>query len=114
MEQFKENIQKWALIDSKLKTINEHTKKLRDSKNELSQFISKYMIDNNLADKKIKLGTGEIKIIEKKEYSTLSFSYIEVCLDNIIADKEQVQFIMNYLREQRDVSIVQELRVVSK
>jgi len=114
MDQFKENIQKWALIDSKLKTINEHTKKLRTMKNELSESISQYMTENNLADKKINLPTGEVRLAEKKEYSTLSFSYIELCLENIISDKSQIDFIMNYLREQREVSITQELRLISK
>lgn len=112
--QFKENIQKWTLIESKLKTINEHAKKLRDMKNELGQTILQYMNENNLADKKIQLGTGEIKLSEKKEYSTLSFTYIKLCLENIIEDKEQVQSIINYLREQRDVSTTQELRFSPK
>jgi hypothetical protein len=114
MDQFKENIKKWTLVEEKLKIINEHTKKLRTMKNQLSQSISQYMIENNLSDKKISLPAGEVRLIEKKEYGTLSFSYIELCLDNIIADKEQIQFIMNYLREQRDITTVQELRLIPK
>lgn len=114
MDQFKENIKKWSLVEEKLKTINEHTKKLRTIKNELGKSISQYMNDNNLSDKKISLPTGEIRIVDKKEYSTLSFSYIELCLENIIADKDQIQFIINYLREQRDVSTIQELRLIPK
>jgi hypothetical protein len=113
-EQFIENIKKWSMIDSKLKTINDHTKKLREMKSELNNSITTYMIENNLTDKKFNLQTGEIRLVDKKEYSTLSFSYIELCLDNIISDKSQTDFIMNYLREQREVNIVQELRFIAK
>ena len=43
-----ENIQKWVLLDSKLKEINEKTKKMRDMKNELAGHITHYMNNNNL------------------------------------------------------------------
>jgi hypothetical protein len=114
MEKFTENIKKWSLVEEKLKSINEHTKKLRSMKNELNESIMHYINENNLTDKKFNLPVGEVQLVEKKEYGTLSFSYIELCLDNIIADKEQIHFIMNYLKDQRDVSTVQELRLISK
>jgi hypothetical protein len=113
-QQFVENVQKWSLIDAKLKLINENTKKLRDMKSELGKNISAYMKENNLEDKKIGLQGGELRLVEKKEYTPLTFSYIESCLDNIIADKEQVDFIMNCVREQRDVNTVKELRHYTK
>lgn len=114
MELFKENIKKWSLVEEKLKSINEHTKKLRAMKNGLNESIAQYINENNLTDKKFNLPACEIRLVEKKEYSTLSFSYIELCLENIIADKEQIRFIMDYLREQREVSTIQELRLFPK
>jgi Family of unknown function (DUF5760) len=113
-QQFVENVQKWSLIDAKLKLINENTKKLRDMKTELGKNITAYMKENNLEDKKIGLQGGELRLVEKKEYTALTFSYLESCLDNIIADKEQVDFIMNCVREQREVNTVKELRHYSK
>ena len=47
----KENITLWVLLDTQLKTINEKTKKMREKKNELSQNICKYIIDNNIKNK---------------------------------------------------------------
>jgi hypothetical protein len=111
---FIENVQKWYLIDEKLKLINENTKKLRDMKSELGKSITAYMNDNNLADKKINIQTGELRILEKKEYTPLSYSYVELCLENIINDKKQVDFIMNYIKDQREVNIVKELRHYAK
>lgn len=113
-EQFINNVQKWSLIEAKLKDINEHTKKLRKVKNDLSESICQYMSENNLADKKIAIPQGELKMVQKKEYTPLTFSYIEVCLDNIIDNKEQVQCIMDYIREQRELTIATELRRFNK
>ena len=113
-EQFIENVKKWSLIESKLKTINEHTKNLRKAKNDLSESICQYMSENNLADKKIALTEGELRMVEKKEYTPLTFSYIELCLDNIIDNKDQLQSIMQYIREQRETTISKELRRFDK
>ena len=113
-EQFIENVKKWSLIESKLKTINEHTKNLRKAKNDLSESICQYMSENNLADKKIAITEGELRMVEKKEYTPLTFSYIELCLDNIIDNKDQVQSIMQYIREQRETTISKELRRFDK
>lgn len=113
-EQFIENVKKWSLIESKLKTINEHAKKLREAKTNLSESICQYMSENNLADKKIAIPEGELKMVEKKEYTPLTFSYIELCLDNIIDNKGQVESIMEYIREQRELTISKELRRFNK
>jgi len=113
-EQFINNVKKWSIIESKLKTINEHTKNLRKAKNDLSESICQYMSDNNLADKKIAITEGELRMVDKKEYTPLTFTYIEQCLDNIIDNKEQVESIMDYIREQRETTISKELRRFNK
>ena len=107
-QQFVENVQKWSLVEEKLKRVNETAKKLRDMKSELSKSITAYMCENNLSDKKISLPSGEVRLVDKKEYTPLSFTYVELCLDNIILDKVQVELIMSELREQREINIIKE------
>jgi hypothetical protein len=68
------------------------------------------MIENGLEKNKIKLSNGEMRIGEKKEYSTLTFSYIEECLAKIIPEKEHVDFIIDYLKSHREIKTVQELQ----
>lgn len=108
--QFIENIQRWATIDSQLKIINEKTKKLREMKNAAENDICKYMSENNLANKKINISNGELKMVEKKEYSSLNYGYIERCLSEIIPDKSHVDYIIQYLKEKREITVVQELK----
>ena len=106
---FVENVQKWVLYDQQLKSIQEKTKTMRAAKRELSDSICNYMIENGLEKNKIKLSNGEMRIGEKKEYSTLTFSYIEECLAKIIPEKDHVDFIIEYLKSHREIKTVQEL-----
>ena len=108
--QFIENVQKWVLIDNQLKIVNEKTKKMREMKNSLSEDICKYMNDNNLINKKIGITNGELRIVEKKDYSPLSYGYIEKKLEEIIPDKSHVEFIIQYLKDNREITVSQEIR----
>jgi hypothetical protein len=102
--QFIEDVKKWALLDSQLKIVNEKTKKMRDMKHELSDRICMYTKHNNIPENKIKLSDGELRIYEKKEYSPLTYGYIEKTLGNIIENEEQVEYIIKYLKENREIT----------
>jgi len=106
--QFIEDIKRWALLESQLKIINEKTRKMREMKNDLADKIAIYMSENN--HEKIKVSDGEIRLYEKKEYSPLSFGYIEETLSNIIEDEEQVDYVINYLRENREITTVLDIK----
>jgi hypothetical protein len=108
--QFIENVQKWVLLDNQLKIVNEKTKKMREMKNSLSEDICKYMNDNDLINKKIGITNGELRIVEKKDYSPLSYGYIEKKLEEIIPDKSHVEFIIQYLKDNREITLSQEIR----
>ena len=108
--QFIENVQKWVLIDNQLKIVNEKTKKMREMKHTLSEDICKYMNENNLVNKKIGITNGELRVVEKKDYSPLSYGYIEKKLEEIIPDKSNVEFIIQYLKDNREITVSQEIR----
>jgi len=108
--EFIENVKQWNNIDTQIKLVNEKTKKIREMKTYLASQISEYMRNNNLGS--VKFNGGEIRMYEKKDYETLTFSYIEDCLENILEDEEQIDFIMNYLRTNREVKTTPEIRKV--
>jgi uncharacterized protein YllA (UPF0747 family) len=109
-EQFVENVKKWVAIDTQLKTINERTKQIRDMKNNLQTNIHSYMENNNLLDKKIGVSDGELRFVERKEQTALSFGYIERCLQEIMPEKSHVDYIIQYLKDKRETSVVSEIR----
>jgi len=101
--QFIETLQKWVIIDSQLKIINEKTKKLRDMKNTMTEKLSEYKSKDNI-DNTIKITDGELRFYEKKEYSPLTFGYIEKSLGKIISDKTQLDYVIKYLKENREIT----------
>jgi hypothetical protein len=108
--QFIENIKKWVLIDSQLKIVNEKTKKMREIKHESTSQICKYMEDNNLKNNKIGISDGELRIFDKKDYSPLTYNYISKCLGELITDKSQVEYIIQYLKDNREITSSLDIR----
>ena len=103
-QQFIENVKTWVLMDSQIKIINEKTKKIRERKHQLSESICEYMKESNLLENKIGITDGELRVYEKKEYSPLSYTYIEKCLAEIIPDKKQLDYIIQYLKQKREIT----------
>jgi hypothetical protein len=46
----------------------------------------------------------------EKDYSPLSYGYIEKKLAEIIPDKSRVEYIIKYLKDNREITVSQELR----
>mgnify|MGYP001228387813 CR=1 FL=1 len=108
-EEFIIDIKKWALLDSQLKIVNDKTKKMREMKHMLTKDICDYVKNNNTSNT-IGISDGELKIYEKKEYSPLSYSYIQECLENIIKNPDHIDFIIQYLKDHRETKITQDIK----
>jgi hypothetical protein len=108
-QQLIDDVQKWVLLEGKLKEVNEKVKGMRDMKNQLTRNITEYMKSNNLKSN-IEISDGELRFYEKKEYSALTYSYIEKCLKDIIADEKQVEYIIKYLKENREQTMSTDIK----
>ena len=111
---FVENIQKWVKLDSQIKAVNEKVKKARELKNQLLDNIVAYVESHKMEATKIEISDGELRFYEKREYQPISFSYIEESLGKLIADKKQVDCIMDYLRENREITVYTDIRRKSR
>jgi len=105
-----EKIQKWVTLDSQLKIVSEKTKQMREMKSHLNSQICDYMNAHNMAQNKINISDGELRIHEKKEYSSITFGYVERCLAELIKDKAQVNYIMQYLKDNREISTCSDIK----
>jgi len=108
--QFVENVKKWVALDSQIKSVNEKIKKARMMKNQLLENITHYVEKNNIEHSKIEISDGELRFCNKKEYQPITFTYIQKCLENILSDKKQVEYILHYLKENREIKIVKEIQ----
>lgn len=111
---FVENIKQWVTIDSQLKLVNGKTKQMRDYKSKLNEEIIQYIQEKKLENIKIQITDGELKIYEKKEYPPLTFAYIEKCLGQIIPDKSHVDYIIQYLKDNREITTHTDIRRIVK
>lgn len=108
--QFVDNIKQWVLLDSQLKIINEKTRRVRENKHRLNDEICEYMKQNNLIGNKIGITDGELRIVEKKEYPPLSYGYIERTLAEIIPDKKQLDYLIQHLKDNREITTVLDIK----
>jgi len=110
--QFSENINKWMLADKQLQMYNEKIKGLRETKAQVCRNIIEYMENKNIANNKIKFKTGELCLHTKKDYSPLTFTYVESCLTKAIDNPSDVQYIMQLLKNNRSVKESQDVKII--
>ena len=108
--QLVENIQKWTTIDSQLKIVAEKTKKMREIRQDLTQHICDQIVGSNNLHTKIGISDGELKVYEKKEYSSITYVYLEKCLSELIPDRKQVEYIIKYLKDNREITTTYDIR----
>ena len=109
-QEFIQSIKKWVALDNQLRVLNVRVKESRENRNILTQQIHQYVEDNNLDYPSIEISDGELILCEKREYSSLSFTYIEQCLSKLIKEPSHVERIISTLRENRECYLVPDIR----
>jgi hypothetical protein len=110
-----ENVKKWVALENELKSVNETARTLRESKQAVAAEICSFMKTRDGPNRTILVSDGELRVYDKKEYSTLSYGYLEKCLSSIIPEKTHVDYIMKYVKENREITTITEIRhVVTK
>jgi vacuolar-type H+-ATPase subunit H len=107
---FEQQIQQWVTIDNQMKLLNDKMKELRDKKNIISEQINSHVETTSLSNAAVKISDGQLKFIKVKETQQLTFKYLETCLSEIIKNEEQVQKIVEYIKNKRDVKYVPEIK----
>jgi len=111
-ERLIENVRNWVVLDQQLHNIHEKAKELRGLKSKITVNICDYIKSNNITTN-IGISNGELRIYEKKEYKPLTFTYVEKCLNEIIKDTSQTEYIMKYLKDNRELNITQDIKRIS-
>jgi hypothetical protein len=109
-QKFVENVQKWVSIDTQIKAINEKVKGAREFKNKLIGNIYQYVEKYSLENTRIEISDGDLKFYEKRDYQPITFGYVEECLEKLLSDPKEVERIMDYLHENRQVKISRDIR----
>jgi predicted nucleic acid-binding Zn-ribbon protein len=107
---FDKQIQKWIELDNKLKKINNEIKTMREMKNDLEASIMEIVNNKKLLNTSISTTDGRLRFIETKSSNPLSLTFIEQCLHEIIPNASQVQHILKYIKEKREIKINPEIK----
>jgi hypothetical protein len=107
---FDKQIQKWIELDNKLKKINSEIKTTRELKNDLEASIMDIVNSKKLLNTSVATTDGRLRFIETKTSNPLSLTFIEQCLHEIIPNKSQVQHILKYIKEKREIKINPEIK----
>ncbi len=110
---FEQQIQQWVALDNQLKQINDKAKEIRDKKTALSESILEEAEKNNKFNATIQLNDSKIKFTNTKVAQPLTYKYLETCLNEIITNKEQVEQIIDYIKNNRTSETVQEIKRIS-
>jgi len=107
---FESQIQQWISLDNQLKELNEHAKKLRDNRDSLRGSITTYAGEHGMHDATIKIGDGKLRFVETNVASSLTYKHLEKCLSEIIKNEAQVAQIVEYVKKNREVKTVSEIK----
>jgi seryl-tRNA synthetase len=110
MDGFQQNIKQWVSLDTQLKTLNEKTKEIRNKRNELTDNIIEFVDNNNLTSSTIKISDGKLKFAQNKQTSPITLGFLEGCLNDIIGNEEKVTQIMDYIKENREVKVIPDIK----
>jgi GTP-dependent phosphoenolpyruvate carboxykinase len=113
-QEFIKAVKHWVSLDNQLRIFNERIREARETKSILTQQIYQYTEDNNFTNPSIEISDGELIVCDKREYSSLSFSYIDKCLTKLIKDPAHVDKIIHTLKENREHYVVPDIRRIYK
>jgi len=107
---FEHGIKQWVDIDNKIKNISNELKGLRESKTELLDKLVEHAGENNLDHKTIEITDGFLKFQSRKETKPLTLKFIKQCFSECISDENQINKLIDYMKEQREFKYVNELK----
>lgn len=107
---FENNIQQWISIDNQLKIYNEKIKELREKKTLLGKQITEHAFSNELSNSTIKMGETKIKFTSSKINEPITFKYLENTLKEVIKNVNQVNLLLDHLKQKRSFKVIQEIK----
>jgi CxxC motif-containing protein len=107
---FDKQIQKWIEMDNRIKKINAELKTSRDLKNDIETSIMEIVNNKKLLNTSLALPDGRLRFVETKITNPISLTFIEKCLNELIPNKSQVQHILKYMKDKRDIKTNPEIK----
>ena len=109
-DEFTTNIKQWIDIDTKIQTLNEDLRTLRETRNSTGSYITKYIEANNLTKTKFSLNNGYIKYSKTNQSNPLTFKYIYECLKQYFNDEELATTVCEFIKTNRQTTLTTSIK----
>ena len=111
---FTRDVKQYVKLDQQIQSLQSQLKALRQEKQATQDRVAETMIANQWQKRTLDVGQQQLALVERKQYECLSFTYLENKLTTIIPDSVQRDYVLKYLKDQREVKTVHELRQTPK
>lgn len=98
-----DSLKQWLKLDTQIRMANQQIRDLRKEKDSIAGTVCDYMKTHGMEKRRIEAPDSRIELYEKKEYSTLTYGFLEKHLGDIISDSANVKQIIDYLKSKREV-----------
>ncbi len=109
-DQFEQQLQQWAQLDTVLKAHQEKIKDLRDRRQQLETTILQYAAEQHLPQAVLPGGGGRLRFATTNAYEPITFRFLETSLAKIIRNPDQVKSIVEHLKRDRKQTQSTEIR----
>ena len=107
---FEDKIKEWVATDNRIKNNAVERKKLRNHRTELTHTILDYVTAHDMTHNTIQISDGLIKFQNVKMTPPLTFKFITQCLKDCMENEEQVNQLVNYIKEKREIRYIPEVK----
>ena len=107
-----QQLQNYMKIEDELQELSNRQKELLSLKQGLQKDIIETMKKHQLDNRTIKLNGRQISMTAKKQYTGITFQYLDKTLTELIPDETQKEYVIKYLRENRETKIMDEIKIV--
>ena len=109
-QNFEDNIKKWVSLDNQMRLLNEKLREVREQKARLMEPLLEHAQENQNLNSTIQISDGKLKFAKTRVSEPLTFKYLEKSLSEIIHNPAQVKQIVDHVKQNREIKIVQEIK----
>lgn len=110
MDNLEEKLQQWIKVNTVIEEKNNEIKELKKIKNNINTSLFSIIEENNLQNSTFKINENHIRYTTSKQTSPITLKYLESCLMDLIEDETKVSEYMDYIKNNRETKIVNDIK----
>lgn len=108
------SLKNWIRLDTQIRVANQQLRTLRKEHDQITLTVCNFIQEHKMENRKIETTDSKIEFYEKKSHASLSYSFLEKYLADIIPDEKNVEYIIEYLKSKRETKKTPDLKRIFK